>query len=414
MFVEVSVMFLFFILFLLSILLLVPVAMLFIECTSALLPDHELPDSHNNQVERPSIAILVPARNENQVISQTLKVLLPQLSDQDRLIVIADNCTDNTAELVRKLGVTVIERNNLAQVGKGYALDYGLRFLKSDFSNLPEVLIVIDADCIVCPNTIDQIAIEAEKSQRPVQAVYLMEQEISSNPKKLISALAFKIKNLVRPTGLTKLGLPCLLTGTGMAFPWSIISNVSLANGNLVEDMQLGIDFAITGAPPLFVKQAKVTGLLPQQEKAAQSQKTRWIHGHLQTIRTQTPRLFQAAWEQKRWDLMVVALDICVPPLSLVVVSWFIILCSGLVLGITYQQWLIFIISLFEGVLIFSSIAGAWLKFAREDIPFQTLLSIPLYILWKIPMLLAFWRRRQVKWVRTERDNISPQLSNSD
>jgi len=354
MLLKVSTIFIFCILFLLSILLLIPVIILFIECIFALLPDHKLRNSSNNQIGKPS-------------------------------------CTDNTAELARNLGATVIERNSLAQVGKGYALDFGLRFLKTNPSNLPEVVIVIDADCI-----------------------YLMKQEISSNPKSLISVLAFTIKNLVRPIGLAKLGFSCLLTGTGMAFPWSIIGNVSLANDNLVEDMQLGIDFAIAGYPPLFVKQAKVIGLLPQQEKAAKSQKMRWIHGHLQTIRTQVPRLFQAAWKQKRLDLAMIALDICVPPLSLLVFSWFVVLCSGLILGVTFQQWLISILALFEGALIFSAIVGAWLKFARQDIPFQTLLKTPIYILWKIPILLAFWRKRQVKWIRTERDIIAPQFSNSD
>jgi len=414
MLLKVSTIFIFCILFLLSILLLIPVIILFIECIFALLPDHKLRNSSNNQIGKPRIAVLVPAHNENLVINQTLSTLFPELSDQDRLIVIADNCTDNTAELARNLGATVIERNSLAQVGKGYALDFGLRFLKTNPSNLPEVVIVIDADCIVLPNSISRIAAEAVKSQRPVQALYLMKQEISSNPKSLISVLAFTIKNLVRPIGLAKLGFSCLLTGTGMAFPWSIIGNVSLANDNLVEDMQLGIDFAIAGYPPLFVKQAKVIGLLPQQEKAAKSQKMRWIHGHLQTIRTQVPRLFQAAWKQKRLDLAMIALDICVPPLSLLVFSWFVVLCSGLILGVTFQQWLISILALFEGALIFSAIVGAWLKFARQDIPFQTLLKTPIYILWKIPILLAFWRKRQVKWIRTERDIIAPQFSNSD
>ena len=404
MFIEVPIISIHNILLLLSILLLVPTIILLLECSSALLPDRKEIDTFEGQSEKPSIAILVPAHNENQVINQTLNALLPQLSDQDRIIVIADNCRDNTAELARKLGVTVIERNNLAQVGKGYALEYGLCFLKSNLSDLPEVVIVVDADCIVSPSSISQIALEAAKSHRPVQALYLMEQKSSSSPKSLISVLAFKIKNLVRPRGLNKLGLPCLLTGSGMAFPWSLICNVPLASDNLVEDMQLGIDLLIAGYPPLFVEEAKVTGLFPQQETASKSQKKRWIHGHLQTILTQVPRLWQETWIQRRWDLAVVALDILVPPLSLLVLSWLMILCGGLFLGVAYQQWLILIMAIFEGILIFSAIFGAWLKFARQDIPFKTLLNIPIYTLRKIPTLLAFWRKRQVKWIKTERD----------
>ena len=55
------------------------------------------------------------------------------------------------------------------------------------------------------------------------------------------------MKNFVRLKGLANLDLPCLLYGTGMAFPWSVISTVFLANGNIVEDMQLAIDLAIAG-----------------------------------------------------------------------------------------------------------------------------------------------------------------------
>jgi cellulose synthase/poly-beta-1,6-N-acetylglucosamine synthase-like glycosyltransferase len=82
--------------------------------------------------------------------------------------------------------------------------------------------------------------------------VYDMEQWSNPTPKDSISALAFLVKNLVRPSGLKQLGFPSLLTGTGMAFPWSIIRSVSLASGNIVEDMHMSLDLAIAGHPTLF------------------------------------------------------------------------------------------------------------------------------------------------------------------
>ena len=82
--------------------------------------------------------------------------------------------------------------------------------------------------------------------------VYDMEQPPNPTPKDSISALAFLVKNLVRPIGLKQLGFPSLLTGTGMAFPWSIIRSVSLASGNIVEDMQMSLDLAIAGLPTVF------------------------------------------------------------------------------------------------------------------------------------------------------------------
>ena len=57
-----------------------------------------------------------------------------------------------------------------------------------------------------------------------------------------------------------------------------------------------------------------------------------------------------------------------------------------------------------EGLLILISIVGAWAKFGREAISGTTLLSVPFYILWKIPLYFGFLVKRQTKWVRTERD----------
>ncbi|MEM9980387.1 MAG: glycosyltransferase family 2 protein, partial [Cyanobacteria bacterium P01_D01_bin.2] len=100
-------------------------------------------------------AILMPAHNEEAVIQATLSTLTPQLHPTDRLVVVADNCTDATADIARQAGATVLERQNDRQRGKGYALDFGLRHLSAD---APDVLIMVDADCQVQPGAIDAIA----------------------------------------------------------------------------------------------------------------------------------------------------------------------------------------------------------------------------------------------------------------
>ncbi len=82
--------------------------------------------------------------------------------------------------------------------------------------------------------------------------VYNTEQPPNPTPKDSISALAFLVKNLVRPSGLKQLGFPSLLTGTGMAFPWLIIRSVSLAISNIFEDMQMSLELAIAGHPTVF------------------------------------------------------------------------------------------------------------------------------------------------------------------
>jgi cellulose synthase/poly-beta-1,6-N-acetylglucosamine synthase-like glycosyltransferase len=268
------------------------------------------------------------------------------------------------------------------------------------------VVVMVDADCIVHQGTIEQIARRAVQTTRPVQAIYLMEQPTNPGPKDSVSALAFMVKNLVRPRGLQQLGLPCLLTGTGMAFPWSVMQNVTLASGNIVEDMQLALDLALTGQAPVFCAEAKVTGRLPQQQQAAKGQRTRWEHGHLQTLLTQVPRLLKASVQQKRFDLLAIALDLCIPPLSLLVMMWVAIMAGALLSGKWGASWLPGMGLAIEGLLLLISIVGAWAKFGRADLPVLTLLAVPFYIVWKIPLYFAFLVRPQTKWIRTERDAV--------
>lgn len=381
--------------------LFVPIIVLFIECLAAILPSQKF--AKNEEKSRPKVAILMPAHNEASVISQTIKTLLPQLRKDDKLVVIADNCSDDTAKIARELGATAIERQDSELRGKGYALDYGLKFMETE---PPEVVVLVDADCICHPDSIDRIARLALAENRPVQALYLMEQPPKPSPRDAVSALAFMVKNLVRPRGLNRLGLPCLLTGTGMAFPWSVIRRVSLASGNIVEDLQLSLDLAIAGYPPRFCGDAKVTGILPQQQEAAKSQRTRWEHGYLQTLFAQVPQMLKAAFSQKRLDLFALALELSVPPLSFLVMIW----VAGAITALLVITWggsgfpaLIFGI---QGLLIFISILVAWAKFGRESLPALTLLAVPLYLLWKIPLYLAFLFKPQTEWVRTERDPV--------
>lgn len=389
------------VLFVIALGLLVPIAVLFVECSAALLPGQF--ETGESQEPQPKVAVLVPAHNEALGIGATLETLLPQITDQDYVIVIADNCDDETAAIARTFGVTVLERQDTERRGKGYALDYGLRSMEVD---PPEVVVVVDADCIVHQGTIERIARQAAAVARPVQAIYLMELPEKPSPKDSVSALAFLVKNLVRPSGLKRLGLPGLLTGTGMAFPWSALQKATIASGNIVEDMQLGLDLAIAGYTPLFCSEARVTGRLPQQQQAAKSQRTRWEHGHLQTLLTQVPKLLKESVRQRRFDLAALALDMCVPPLSLLVMIWAVVMVGALLAGSLGASWTMAIVVAIEGILIFISIVGAWAKFGRADLPVGSLLAVPFYLLWKIPLYFSFLVKPQTKWIRTERDAV--------
>lgn len=381
-----------------AVIIAIPLTVLFVECVAALFGKR----TELSAETPPRTTVLMPAHNEEAVIGKTLSALQPHLSEHVKAVVIADNCSDGTADIVRQYDVELLERSHATDRGKGFALDYGLTHLES---NPPEIVVMIDADTTVEANGIARIAALAQVKNRPIQAVYLMKSPKEPSTKDLVSAFAFRVKNLVRPKGLYNLGQPCLLTGSGMAFPWQLIRNAPLASGNIVEDMQLGFDLAIDGSSPLLAPDVLVWGELPQQDSAATTQRTRWEHGHMQTLLSQCPRLLKASVTQRRFDLFALALDLFIPPLALMVFIWLVSSIIFVAFGLISNLWMPATVAGIAGSLLLVAIGLAWSKFGRNDLPFTKLLSVPLYIAWKIPLYLKFIVQRQTAWVRTERDS---------
>lgn len=385
-------------LFLLTLILVIPISFFVIECIASLLPKKS-PFSPKTQTH-PRTTILVPAHNEEVSIKLVLEKVLQQLTPQDRLVVIADNCQDNTAEIARSTGAEVIERTHKTNRGKGYALDYGMNYIKDE---PPEVLVVLDADSLISPQAIATITTIARDTQRPVQATYLMNQPDNPSLTDRVSIFALKVKNLVRILGLNRLGYHSLLTGSGMAFPWSIISQISLAGSKTTDDMQLTVDLALAGKTPIFTEEVLVMGRL-MQDQAATSQRSRWEHGHLEMILVEVPRLLKTFLQQRRLALLVLALDISIPPLSLLVMLWLTITTMATLATIFGASSLPALMLGITGLGLLSALLLIWTKFGSEDLCLKDLTAIPFYILGKIPIYLKFLVNPQSRWLKTERD----------
>jgi glycosyltransferase involved in cell wall biosynthesis len=365
------------------------------------------------QVARPdaalSFSVLVPAHDESAGIAQVVRELLPQLSNRDRLIVVADNCSDDTARVAADSGAYVIERDDPSQRGKGYALAFGIEHLAAD---PPDVVIIVDADCAVSEGGLARLARQAQHSDCPVQADYWLTPQQRPSGRSVVSALAFVVKNRVRPRGLALLGQPCLLTGTGMAFPWAVLRKAPPTNDHLVEDMVMGLELAMLGHPPQLCSDVCVTSALPEREQAASTQRRRWEHGHLATLFAQGPRLLARGILGARIELIALALDLLVPPLSLLVLllgaGWFLCAVAAL-LGASAVPARLFagdLCAIGIGVLV------AWFAYGRDLVRPRDLLSIPLYVLWKLPLYVGFFGRgRQRGWQRTERPPAPPKQS---
>jgi cellulose synthase/poly-beta-1,6-N-acetylglucosamine synthase-like glycosyltransferase len=351
--------------------------------------------------KRARLAVLLPAHDEAGGIARTLDGLKPQLRAGDRMLVVADNCSDETAAIARLAGADVVERSHATQRGKGFALAFGVDALRAD---PPGLVVILDADCDIAPGALDALARCVATSDRPAQALYLMLAAPAASLPRRLAQFAWRVRNWVRPAGWHRLGLPCQLMGTGMAFTWAMLRDAPLANASIVEDMKLGIDLACGGQAPVFCAEALVTSAFPESVAASRTQRTRWEHGHLEMILREVPAMLRRALSHRDARLLGMALDLCVPPLALLAAAAIVATAAaaGLWAGSGHVALLV-IHGALLAVFILAALL-AWSVRGRDLVRLRELLSIPLYIGAKLPIYVRFLVRRQKQWVRTDRD----------
>jgi hypothetical protein len=385
--------------------LLLPGLVLLVEALAALWPDSG--ELQLGDQATPRVAVLVPAHNESSQIGETVRALLQQLPPEGRLVVIADNCTDDTAARAAQAGASVLERNDPTRIGKGFAISFGLDHLAA---SPPDIVILVDADCRISGGGLTTLSRLAVRTGRPVQAEYLLTSPENPGPMAVVGALAILVRNRVRPRGLRRLGFPCQLTGSGMAFPWAVLRGAPATGANLVEDLVMGIELALQGHPPLLCPSVQVGSELPEGAAAGLRQRRRWEHGQLQTLATYGPRLLGAGLVRGRAGLLALGMDLMVPPLALLVMlegGWL-----ALALALALAGIVSFVpVALAAGglALVGAAVTAAWAGFGRGIVRPRQLIFVPLYLVWKIPLYVALaLRGGQKKWERTARKGEPP------
>jgi cellulose synthase/poly-beta-1,6-N-acetylglucosamine synthase-like glycosyltransferase len=347
----------------------------------------------------PRFVVLIPAHNEEGGIEAVIEPLRRRGYE---LLVVADNCIDRTSEVVSKAGARVIERHDANRRGKGFALDFGIEALEA---NPPDVVIVFDADCFLKLGDFETLAAFCHQVQRPIQSFYSMERFVHATTRQQITAFAWTVKNYVRPSGLLRLGVPCQLMGTGMAFPWALISKSKLASSEIVEDMKLGIDFVNSGNGPIFFPGVEVQSSFPTNRLGLQTQRERWEIGHLRMIGGHSIQMIVGGLLRANIRRLIFGLDLFVPPLAFLAIFVSFFTTLGGVIWVTLGITSLLILATMAFVFFTCACLVAWFRFGREDLGFSTLLNVPAYILMKIPLYLRGLLFRPKHWVRTKRDN---------
>lgn len=346
------------------------------------------------------VAIVVPAHNEEAAIASTIDHLKLAAGRTCSIVVVADNCSDGTAAKAAATGATVLVRTDVEHRGKGYALALAREHLRGD---PPELVVIIDADCRLDEPSFEALTQAATTTGRACQAVYLLDPAPDGSAVVQISTFAFAMKNLVRQRGLQRLAGRAHLTGTGMAFPWAVFATADLGGSNIVEDLALGLKLADTNAAPMLVEgatvwspSASVRGTLVQRQ--------RWEGGYLATALKVAPGALMRNIARGDLGGIFAALDLSMPPLALLVVMNVFALLGALAAAFAADvTWPLFL-QVTVSVLAALALSAAWAREGRRFASVATLIRLPLYVLWKLPMYLRLVRQGSPKeWVRTER-----------
>ena len=353
-------------------------------------------------------ALVVPAHNEAGHIGATLTNLakLDYAAAQVQILVVADNCTDNTAVEVEACGVRVLRRQDEVRRGKGYALDHAFNvILKEAWA---EAVVVIDADTVVAPALLAAFAMQLEAGARAVQGDYTVRNPEASWRTRLM-LVALSMFHRLRSLARERLGVSVGLRGNGMCFLVETLQQVPHRAAGLVEDVEYGIALGHAGIRVAYADAATVYGEMVAGGRDSESQRQRWEGGRAQLLRQELPDLLRAAWRGKSGLLLDLAFDLMVPPLSYVALI--------LLVGSSSAGLLVWLQGLTPSTLVALALWGAQLLCLLAYVlrgaalsdqglrAYAVLAWAPLYVAWKI--LLAVrgrMRRGSTAWVRTARE----------
>jgi len=342
------------------------------------------------------LAVLIPAHDEASLIARcarSVAACAAPAAVETKIVVVADNCTDETAELALAAGARVIERIDDQRRGKGFALEYAFGQLLGEGV---DAVFVIDADSVLDPNALEQVVQGLSLGADGVQMRYQVLNPQASRRASLIG-IAFMAINVLRPRGRERLGLSAGIFGNGFALSRATLAVVPYDAHSVVEDLEYHVRLVRAGRRVRFIESATVRGEMPAGGAGARTQRARWEGGRLRTLINAAPVLLREAADGN-WRLLEPLLDLLLLPLGFHVTLLLIALALPWGPGRIYAAVALAVVTLHVCAAIFVGGGGR-----RE---FAALAAAPLYIVWKLTAVPAIVRSasRVAPWIRTARE----------
>lgn len=373
------------------------VGYLLVVTLAALFPRASPEDAHAGA---PTCAVLIPAHDEAGQIEQTVARVFQSEYPRERyaVFVIADNCTDNTAQRARDAGAVAVERDEPLARGKGQALDWCLKE-HPEIAARHDVVVIIDADSLVAPTFLAHMA--AGVSQPGVAAA--QSNNLVENPldtwRTGLTAIGFALVNHVRPEGLQRLRASVGLKGNGMAFRSDVLARYGWPAHSIAEDVEFGMRLTLDGHRTVYACDARITSNMPTARANASAQRRRWELGRLNVARRYIWQLAKGLVLGRDARCLGPLMELMTPPLSMLVL----VQMAGLVAGLIAQSGWAYVFALcLTGTALHITLGIRISPLPRKI--WLALLAAPVYVAWKLLLYATMLLRRERGWVRTGRE----------
>ncbi|MBP5288625.1 MAG: glycosyltransferase family 2 protein [Clostridia bacterium] len=240
-------------------------------------------------------AVLICARNEEEVIGDLLDSLAEQTYPQDKLhvFVMADNCTDRTAEIARGRGAFVYERYDTKRVGKGYAMEALTEQLLADHPEGYDGYFVFDADNLLARDYVERMN-ERFSAGHSVVTGYRSSKNFDTGWVSAANALWFMRESRFLNHARYLLGVSCAVSGTGFLFSRAVMERIGHWKYRLLtEDLEFTADHLAAGDKIAFCADAVLYDEQPVTFRQSRKQRLRWARGYLQVMRRYGWRVFK-------------------------------------------------------------------------------------------------------------------------
>ena len=352
-----------------------------------------------------SLALLVPAHDEESTIGRLLESTraLEYPSALFEVCVVADNCTDRTAEVARAAGARVEERFDEHARGKGYALRWLLARLRERGGRY-DAFVVLDADTVVAPDLLRRLDAHFEAGSQVVQ-VYYSVLNVGESPLATLRYVALAALHYLRPLGRSRLGLSAGLKGNGMGFLASVLDEYGWEWFTLAEDVELHLALVAAGLRVDFVPETTVLADMPVTYTQAESQNERWERGRIEMLRERGLGLVLDGIRHRDPVRLDAVAEQLIPPLSVPVVLGGAVLAGS----VLFRARAAALLAAFGVAGQLGYILAALALVRAPWRVYRSLAYAPGYIGWKVWLYgRSLGAKGGGAWIRTERNPSPP------